>query len=241
MGMETRFLPSGDTGLTVQFETGDPAQANAQVHHLNGALARRGLPGIVEIVPTLRSVLVHYDPCETTQAELIAAITLLLDHEVKSEETEARHWRLPICFDIAEYAPDLDAVAELTRSSAEKIVATFLETEQVVNMIGFAPGQPYLGDLPDWMNIPRRKDPIPRVPEGAVLTATARTVIYPTPNPTGWYVIGRTPVVLFRLGTDQPALLSPGDRVAFYEVSVREFEDLYAQRDSLHLEPEAQA
>ena len=198
------FQPSGDTGLTViAGDTADRA-TSAKVLELRQILAAANLPGVIETVPTYLSLLVHYDPGLTSHAELVQAIGSLAGGEGGTGSLQPRSWSFPICFDGPDFAPDLDHLAAHTGVSRGTIMADILSTEQFVYMLGFAPGQPYLGDLPARLAIPRRQNPVPHVPAGSVLTATGKTTIYPTNNPTGWHVIGRTPVPIFNAQAEQP-------------------------------------
>ena len=216
--MSIAFLPSGDTGLTVQFGETISREINARVIALHAAVNTAGLPGVVETVPTYRSLLVHYDPLATTQAELTEALRPIVERCGDAAPAVGRCWRLPVCFDDS-YAPDLPQVAAQAGLSPEAVIDIMTGTRQFIYMLGFAPGQPYLGDLPEGLDIPRRENPIPEVPAGSVLIAAGKTTIYPFANPTGWYSLGRTPVTLFDPQAPSPALLSPGDEVVFERVS----------------------
>ncbi|MEM7750970.1 MAG: allophanate hydrolase subunit 1, partial [Pseudomonadota bacterium] len=185
-----------------------------------------GLAGVIEAVPTYRSLLVQYDPLVTTQADLTRAIEPLISTESTVRMDRVRRWELPICCDSDDFAPDLAFMAHHASLTTKDIVEILAETEQTVYMLGFAPGQPYLGDLPEAMIIPRRANPIPKAPKGSVVTATGKTVIYPVDNPTGWYLLGRTPVEIFRAGATEPALFAPGDRLVFKPISRSEYDDL---------------
>jgi inhibitor of KinA len=82
-------------------------------------------------------------------------------------------------------------------------------------MLGFLPGFPYMGDLPEALVLPRRADPRVRVPAGSISIATTLTAIYPYESPGGWHLIGATPIRLFDSMRPRPALLTPGDEVRF--------------------------
>ena len=178
---------------------------------------------MIETVPSYLSVLVHYDPLQATQAEILAA----LPEVPPSAQTEPRHWVFPACFD-GDFAPDLAYVADWAGCTPEAVIDEMLAATQVVYMLGFAPGQPYLGDLPDHLALPRRKSPVPRVERGSILIATGKTVIYSVVNPTGWYVIGRTPVPLFEAASET-VLLAPGDRISFRRVARADYDEIEAQ------------
>ena len=97
-------------------------------------------------------------------------------------------------------------------------------------MIGFAPGQPYLGGLDARLSVPRRASPRLRVEAGSVAIANAQTAIYPFAIPGGWNVIGRTPLGLFDPEREPPCLLEPGDTVAFEPITRAAFERAVAPR-----------
>jgi KipI family sensor histidine kinase inhibitor len=109
---------------------------------------------------------------------------------------ETRLWRMPCCY-APELALDREVVSRTTGLSWEEVVSLHSGVTHYVYMLGFAPGQPYLGDLPEALALPRRKDPRPRVDKGSVATATGLSVVYPIANACGWHVIGRTPVPIF--------------------------------------------
>lgn len=226
--MLVRFLPSGDTALTVQFEGLIDVAMSRRVIALSKRLRSANIPGIIETVPTYRSLLVHYSPLLTTQSDLIESIEPLIDLPV-NDNNRARDWQLPVCFDGPGFAPDLETVAHWAGTDASEIIDTLLTTQLYVYMIGFAAGQPYLGDLPETLAIPRRTTPIANMPTGSILVATGKAVIYPCDNPTGWYAVGRTPVKLFDLQRHPVALLAAGDTVSFHRV---EYEQFYESHDA---------
>ena len=216
--------PCGDTGITVIVGQTVDQVTRSRVQALARTIDRAALPGVVETVPSYLSVLIHYDPLTTDFSSIVGALGSLPLTE--GEEGGIRNWTLPICFDGPDFAPDLMAVADWAGLSCEDVMQDILGTTQTIYMLGFAPGQPYMGDLPDRIAIPRRESPVPGIPTGAVLIATGKTVIYPSPNPTGWYVIGRTPVRIFDAAAADPVLLSPGDRVTFEPVDAETFRAL---------------
>ena len=223
--MAVEFLPSGDAGLTVQFGHDIDRKLSRQIMALRGAVDDAALPGVIESVPTYRSLLIHYDPLLTCQTDLIRAIKPLLAHLDTEHDIQARCWTLPICFD-ANFAPDLANVAAFANMAEGEVQSVLTSMEHFVYMLGFAPGLPYMGDLPEALAIPRRTVPVKRVEKGSVLVATGLTIIYPAANPTGWHVVGRCPVPLFELDREEPVLLSPGDRLRFRAVNLNQFQEI---------------
>ena len=216
-----RFLPAGDTAVVVEFGDRIDRALSDRVLALARALRAAPPPGIVDVVPTFRSLLVHYDPLITSGKDVTVAIRTLTDLE-NGRRRPRRRWTIPACY-AAELAPDLAEVAERTGLMADEVVTHHARTEFHVYMIGFAPGHPYMGDLPGELALPRRTDPRLRVPAGSIAIASTLSVIHPIENPTGWHVIGATPIRLFDPAWRQPSLLSPGDAVRFEPVGLREF------------------
>ena len=207
------FLPVGDSALVVEFgDQIDPA-INARVQAMMAAIEVTGLTGIREMVPTFRSLAIHFNPYVTDHKALVDAIQGLT---IDTNETVrgAKRWTFPFCAD-PEFAPDLPDVASATGLSSQAVLQTFCDNVLTVFFLGFVPGNAFLGQLPPVMNLSRRKEPRVRIPPGSVATAMGLGMIYPLESPGGWHLIGHSPVPLFDLSRHQPALLSPGDQVQF--------------------------
>jgi len=224
--VNVRFLPAGDTAMIVEFGDSIDRVLSDRVLRLSALVRAANLPGVVETVPTFRSLMVHYEPLATDNASLTAAIEKLLDTS-RDEPKPVKLWRIPACYAIS-HAPDLAEVAQRTGLSAAEVVRIHSSTRFHIYMLGFVPGYPYMGDLPDPLVLPRRTDPRIRVPAGSIAIATNMTAIYPLESPGGWHLIGSTPIRLFDLRWPRPALLSPGDAVRFEPVTVREFDAIRA-------------
>ena len=224
--MNVRFLAAGDTAVIVEFGDRIDRVVSDRVLRLSALVRAANLPGVVETVPTFRSLMVHYDPLATTSANLNAAVEKLLDSS-RGEAKPVKLWRIPACY-AASHAPDLAEVAQRTGLSAAEVVRLHSGTRFHIYMIGFVPGFPYMGDLPEPLVLPRRADPRIRVPAGSIAIATNMTAIYPLESPGGWHLIGATPIRLFDLHRARPALLSPGDAVRFEPIAVSEFDAIRA-------------
>lgn len=222
--VKVRFLPAGDTALVVEFGLHIDRAVSDQVLALRARLHQARLAGVVELVATFRSLMVHYDPMRTSSARLTSAIRDLLQGN-QNAAREARHWRIPACYE-GQHAPDLAEVARRSGLPAEEVVALHAGNRYHVYMIGFVPGYPYMGDLPAALRLPRRTDPRVRVPAGSVAIAANMTGIYPVESPGGWHLIASTPVRLFNPALPQPALINPGDMVSFEPVSGTEHDKL---------------
>jgi inhibitor of KinA len=216
-----RFLSAGDRALVVEFGDGVDRTLSEAVLRLAASIRSSGLNGVIDTVPTFRSLMVHYDPLVTGRSELEPAITSLIDRGPGSQ-SHGTLWRIPVCYE-GEFAPDLADVAGLTRLAPGEVVRLHSSTRYRVYMLGFLPGFPYLGDLPGALALPRRADPRVRVPAGSVSIATTLTAIYSYESPGGWHLIGTTPVRLFDIARACPALLAPGDTVVFEPIDTAAF------------------
>ena len=234
-----QFLSVGDTAISLQFGDRIDQRLNLDVLRCKAAVDRARLSGVVETVPSYRALTIHYDPIRTTREELISRIRPLLDHDL-DVDLGGWSWRIPVCYD-RDFAPDLDHVAGYAGMSADRVVGMHTSIQHYVYMIGFAPGQPHMGDLPSELTLPRRKSPRPVVERGSIVIAIGLSIIYPFANPSGWHIIGRTPIPVFDLAKDPPNLLRPGDVVRFTSITRRAFDELQAEIAAGHheLEPEA--
>lgn len=221
-----RILASGDTALVVEFGDKADRRLSSMVLSLDARIRQRHPVGVVETVPTLRSLMIHYDPNLTSHAAL-AGIVAPLAETVDETVGDGRTFELPVCYD-DEFAPDLGEVAVSVGLRAQEVVELHASVPYRVYTIGFLPGLPYMGDLPEQLQLPRRTTPRTNVPAGTVAIATTMSVVYPLESPGGWHLIGRTPVRMFDLTRPEPALLTPADEVIFKPVSRAEYDRLLA-------------
>lgn len=228
--METlRITDVGDTAFSVEFgDSVDPA-ASARVtglRHAIGEACRAGrLAGLVETVPTFRSLLVQYDPLATCRAEIEAEIRAIAGTGGTAPEATGRLWEIPVCYD-ADLGEDLGEIAASRGLSRDEAVGLHTGAEFFVYMLGFMPGFAYMGGLPEALRLKRRASPRLKVPPGSVAVAEALCAVYPWESPGGWHLIGRTPLKVFDLDRDPPSLLAAGDRVRFKAIDRPTFESL---------------
>jgi KipI family sensor histidine kinase inhibitor len=224
--MSARFLPSGDSAVVVEFGERIDRGLSDRVLRLAERVRRAAVAGVIETVPTFRSLLIHYDPLVTDGSSLVAAVRQLLDSGVE-ETRRARLWRIPVCY-APSHAPDLEDVARRTGLGTGEVVRLHHGTRYHIYMVGFVPGFPYMGDLPSALVLPRRTDPRTRVPPGSIAIAMTMTGIYPLESPGGWHLVGTTPARLFDPRRPRPVALGPGDAVQFEPVTAAEFDALAA-------------
>ncbi|MFO0707729.1 MAG: 5-oxoprolinase subunit PxpB [Nitrospira sp.] len=215
----------GDSAVTVELgETIDPA-INARVIALAQAIARQRWDGVLDVVPTYRSVTVHVDPLVLdieVFSEQLRGLALSLPHQIAAN---GRLRRIPVLYG-GEWGPDLDALADYAQVSPHEVIRLHSAQIYRVYMLGFIPGFPYLGIVPLPLAMPRLATPRVLVPAGSVGIAGAQTGIYPTATPGGWRLIGRTPLSLYRPRHAEPFRLRAGDAVRFEPIEIEEFERL---------------
>lgn len=225
------IVPLGDSALIVRivddFGRDPEASLNAVLAALR-SLELASIPGVTELAPASSTVGVFFDP---TRIESFEALRTTIGNVLNSSspegesKVEAPWHEIPVCYD-REFAPDLDDVASRTGLSGAEVTRRHSSGEYRVNCVGFIAGFPFMSGLPSELATPRRAVPRKEVPAGSVGIGGAQTGIYPRTSPGGWNLIGRTPILLFDVRRDPPAILQAGDRVRFREISREEFEAL---------------
>jgi KipI family sensor histidine kinase inhibitor len=219
-----RILPSGDAALTVEFGRSIDPKVNRRVLALDRALANEPIEGVRESVPTYRSLLVHYDPVRIGFAELSKCILSLAGVET-AETGKIRRWRVPVVYG-GEYGIDLDEVARTHDISTGELISRHSGGDYLVAMIGFTPGFAYLSGLDTSIATPRRPSPRAQTPAGTISIGGVQACVQCLAAPSGWHLLGRTPVRTFHPRRDPVFLMEPGDAVTFEAIKASEFERL---------------
>ena len=214
---EPKFLTAGDRAMVVEIGDSISPETNRRVHGLVRALEDRGLPEIVDLVPTYRSLLVLYDPLLSSFDGLRETVASLDSEAAGAGKEKPNVVEVPTVYG-GEHGPDLDFVAEHNGLSPEEVVEIHSGADYPVYMLGFTPGFPYLGGMSERLHTPRLATPRTVTPGGSVGIAEAQTGVYPVQSPGGWRIIGRTPLALFDPEREPPSLLDAGDIVRFAPV-----------------------
>jgi KipI family sensor histidine kinase inhibitor len=230
--VSVRYLSCGDTAFSVEFGNEISPRINGQVMALHAAIAQAraegGLGGLVETVPSMRALMVCYDPLSTTRRALEPQIDALIARGLATDAT-SRKVRIPCCYDDPEFAPDTAEVAERTKKTPEQVITAHLGSAFKVYVLGFMPGLAYIAGLEPSLYLPRRAQPRVRLPRSTVAIAMDMTTIYPFESPGGWHLIGRTPLWMFDQRREQPVFLAPGDSLTFERIGRAEY-DAIAQK-----------
>ncbi len=206
------IMPLGDTALLVRFSETLEDEANERALNFAAAVAAEPVAGVVEIVPSLVSVLLRYDPLATDPIRLAGELALRVDVAVEGRSSCTHE--IEVTFGQAD-GPDLEEVARMLELSPDQFIQRHNATTLRVLTTGFAPGFVYCGFHDEGMVLPRRTQVRPLVPAGSILFAAGQTAIAATDIPTGWHVIGRTGFRNFDPTREPSTLLAVGDRVVF--------------------------
>ncbi len=213
------LVPLGDQAALASFADESSAL------HFAAAVRRADSPWLVDVVQAYAAVGVYFDLALTTFDAVADVLRRLVAAPAAGDES--RLHVVPCCYDMG---PDLARVAGQTGLSADEVIRLHAATDYTVYAIGFCPGFPYLGYLPNPLcGVPRLPAPRPRVEAGSVGLTGRQTGIYTEVRPGGWNLVGRTPLVLVDV-VDGYFPLRTGDRVRFRRVDAAEFRRLEGER-----------
>ncbi len=220
-----RILPLGDSAITIEFGNQIDPLINARAISFGETVADQGWGGILDIVPTYRSVTVFFDPLQWSLPVMTRKLRRLPRPSPNETGSNGTAHEVPVLYG-GEWGPDLEEVAAFAGLRPADAIALHTSMPYRVYMLGFSPGFPYLGPIPERLAMPRRSTPRAKVPAGSVGIADRQTGIYPSATPGGWRLIGRTPLVIYRKTGVTPFLLKPGDLVQFRPINRNEFDRL---------------
>ena len=220
---QVRFLLTGDTSLSVEFGNEIKESINHDIRAYKIALEKAEIPGIVETVPTYRSLMVHYNPRIIRNGELKEKLEKLLSEMGDIEIPPSPVLEIPVLYG-GEMGPDLPFVAENAGLPEEEVIRIHSGTEYLIYMLGFTPGFTYLGGMSDKIATPRLQQPRVKIPAGSVGIAGSQTGVYPIDSPGGWQLIGRTPLKMYDPNRETPILPEAGQYMKFYPIDQAEYD-----------------
>lgn len=223
-----KFLPCGDTAVTVQFSQQMSESANRRIRFLACELEKGKVRGVLECVPTFCSATVYFDPFKTSVEKLQKSIRRIAAGYQESSGLQKRVFLIPVCYE-DEFAPDLPDVCRLNALTREEVISIHSGTDYLIYMLGFLPGFPYLGGMDPRIETPRLDSPRTSIPAGAVGIGGKQTGIYPLASPGGWRLIGRTPLKPYDAARSEPILYKAGDYIRFVPIDKAAYNAIRAQ------------
>jgi len=220
---EVRYLVSGDCSVCVEFGNEISPDINTKIRAFKIAVEKSGIEGIVETVPTYRSLLVHYKP------EIIGFKALTKKFEELMGSLSSIQIPPPTVIEIpvlygGEMGPDIENVAAHNNKTVEEVIKIHTSEEYLIYMLGFIAGFPYLGGMSKEIATPRLKSPRVKIDGGSVGIAGEQTGVYPVDSPGGWQLIGRTPLKLYDADREKPVLLEAGQYIKFKAITREEYD-----------------
>jgi len=225
MGNLPQIIQSGDRSVSVEFENIISPEVNRKVRWLSHLLGEKQFSWVTDMVPSYRSLLVCYDPQLISRSDIESRLLELCKVHPRINTELSRIIEIPTMYGESR-GPDLEFVANYHGVDVKTIIDIHSRPIYQIYMLGFSPGFPYLGGMPESIATPRLDSPRKQVPAGSVGIANEQTGIYPNISPGGWRIIGHTPLILFDQNRLPPALFTAGDRLKFIPIDEHEFLDI---------------
>lgn len=220
-----RFMPAGDRAMVVEFGNAIDTGINNQVHALAGKIREANLPGVVETVPTFRSLMIYYDPWQTSYAALQKILEGFGPIGGQGMGEKKRILKIPCCYG-ARFGQDLADMEKYTGLDRDEIISIHSSVDYKIYMMGFLPGFVYLGGLDKRIEMPRLKTPRLKIQPGAVGIGGNQTGVYPLASPGGWRLMGGTPVDFYDPEREEPILCKAGEYIRFVPITIDDYYDI---------------
>lgn len=219
---KAQYLICGDSALNIEFGNEISEEINKKIRAASALIENREISGISEVVPTYRSLMIHYDPLIIEYEELISILKGIEENIKNVELYSPEIIEIPVLYG-GQYGPDIENVAMHNKLTVEEVIKIHTSAEYLIYMLGFTPGFPYLGGMDKRIATPRLHSPRTKIPAGSVGIAGEQTGIYPVQSPGGWQLIGSTPIELFNPDIENPILLKSGNYIVFKSIDEEEY------------------
>lgn len=225
---EVTIRYAGDRAVLVEFENEISIEVNAKVRSLKFSLENDPFPGMRELIPTYRALLVQYDPLTVKSAGVIACVRERLGNLSEVSLPKPIVTEIPVIYE-KEFAQDIEEIAQIEKKSVEEIIKIHSQSDYFVYMLGFAPGHPYTARFENPFSFKRRETPRVRIPGGSIVVQLALSDIIPFDQPCGWNIIGSTPILACDYRKENPFLLKAGQWIRHVPIGREEYFDIKRQ------------
>lgn len=222
---DIRFAPAGDSALVAEFGDVIDDEINEQVHAMGRWIEQKNIPGVTQVLPTFRSLLISYDPLRISYGRLVSRLRRFEPQNGDLTGKQKQILQVPCYYD----GPDLEDMQQLTGLSREEIIQIHSRTVYKIYMMGFLPGFVYLGGLDPRLCVPRLQTPRTCIAPGSVGIGGSQTGVYPVASPGGWRILGRTPLKFYDPDRKEPILCRAGQYIQFLPIDRKEYERLVGQ------------
>jgi KipI family sensor histidine kinase inhibitor len=227
----TRIQWNGDSAVTIFFEEEAGEALTRYILSLTQEFKATFSEIIIEAIPAYQSLTLCFDALAIDTDSIEASLQHVLDKRFTdtSNSVASSLIDIPVCYQ-AEYAPDLQCLAEYCKLGQDEVIQLHTQPHYLVSMLGFLPGFLYLSGLVDQLHCPRKEIPSLTVSAGAVGIGGNQTGVYPVDSPGGWHIIGHTPAPIFNPVAKQAFIAQPLDRIRFVPIDIETFEQLQREQ-----------
>ena len=222
----------GDRGMLLDFGDDSSKSISLEVNKAFSTISNLGLP-LLNIIPSFNKIVIIFENSEIRDQNKEKITFEMNEIKPQSHKSTNKTWKIPACYDES-FALDLKLIQQLHQITKEEIINLHTSESYYTYYIGFMPGFPYLGDIPSQLITPRLATPRIKIPARSIGIAKNHTCIYPKISPGGWNIIGQIPFDIFDLQNPNPSLFLPGDKVSFYSVSNKEFQQIQKKHFSIN-------
>lgn len=222
---DMKIMPAGDAALIVEFGRTIDEETNKKVQVLSSCIRTANIPGVREILPTFRNLMVCYDPAVISFFKLSKKIRHFKAEESSEDKEAKRTLIVPCCYG-GKYGSDLAEMSAFLKIGEDEIIRLHGSIDYKIYMLGFLPGFVYLGGLDERIHMPRLEIPRVKIPARSVGIGGSQTGVYPMDSPGGWRLIGSTPLDFYAPEDKNPVLCKAGEYIRFVPISESEYEAL---------------
>ena len=221
MNLKPRIIRYGERAILLQWDFKIASENLQFILSIKKYLCDFYIKRKVYINNTYNSLLVVYRISIDCIYDDLLYLKTLDFSTIKLLRSSGNFYRIPVCYDL-EFGLDLEFLATQKSMQVNEIINLHTAADYTLYFMGFLPGFLYLGGMPETLAYPRKIHPRKSILKGAVGIAENQTGIYPTSSPAGWQIIGNSPVNLFDKNKTKPSPFKAGDRIKFYEITLKE-------------------
>ena len=220
-----KFFPAGDHAMVVEFGSIIAENINQKVHALAGWIEEKQIEGVVELLPTVRSLMIYYDCHVVSFEQLKRKVSEFDDTKVSAGAEKKKITKVPCCYG-ARFGSDLHDMEKILGTDKDEIIRIHSSVCYKIYMLGFLPGFVYLGGLDKRIEVPRLSSPRVKINPGSVGIGGNQTGVYPVASPGGWRLIGGTPLDFYDPDREKPILCNAGEYIRFVPIHIDEYYDI---------------